>query len=116
MTDALVILIGIILAGGAWRVDHHLAAAIVYVVGHFFLFCNVIRMARPLELIWAVVFLTLCAVAVGFAWISWPLVFLISGGVTIIVTIIQTRAPSYHGVGWKLINPALPDWWSKQAG
>lgn len=33
--------------------------AIAFTVGHFFLFCNVFRMPRPLELAWSAFFLLL---------------------------------------------------------
>jgi hypothetical protein len=35
--------------------------AIGFVVAHFFLFCNVVRMARRLELTWAAIFVALAA-------------------------------------------------------
>ena len=36
-----------------------------FVLAHFFLFCNVMRMARPLELAWAAVFVVLAAATVA---------------------------------------------------
>jgi len=32
-------------------------------------------------------------------------------GVTAMLTLIQTRQPSYHGVFWRQLNPNLPQWW-----
>ncbi|HKS16915.1 MAG TPA: hypothetical protein VJU16_06355 [Planctomycetota bacterium] len=84
--------------------------AVGFVVAHFFLFCNVLRMSRRLELIWAAVF-TALAVGAGLAWLSWKFVFPISLAVTLVLAVTELRLPSYHGVGWKRINPRLPEWW-----
>jgi len=35
-------------------------------------------------------------------------------GSTIICVAVEMRKPSYHGVGWKWINPKLPEWWKTQ--
>ncbi len=51
-----ILLVGGIGALGAFTTEAAIWFAIAFVVGHFFLFCNVIRMARPSELIWATVF------------------------------------------------------------
>jgi hypothetical protein len=34
--------------------------------------------------------------------------------VTGIVVVVEMRKPSYHGVGWKWINPGLPAWWESR--
>jgi hypothetical protein len=51
--------VGVVLAGaiGSFlvaQVESWFGLAIAFTVGHFFLFCNVFRMPRPLELAWAV--------------------------------------------------------------
>ena len=82
-----------------------------YVLAHFFLFCNVMRMARPLELIWAGVFVLLAGATVVFGTPGWLVTALVSLLVTVVVVAVETRKPSYHGVGWQRINPGLPAWW-----
>jgi len=94
--------------------DPRLGIAIVFVVMHFFLFCNVLRMSRRLEMVWAGVFLGLAACSILFHWISWPAVFAVSGVVTALVAVVEIRKPSYHGVGWRKFNPRLPEWWRAQ--
>jgi hypothetical protein len=32
-------------------------------------------------------------------------------GGDVIVVIIERRRPSHHGVGWRKLNPRLPEWW-----
>jgi hypothetical protein len=82
-----------------------------YVVAHFFLFCNVVRMDRPLELLWGGVFVTLAGATIAIDMPGWLVTTVVSLGVTMIVVVIEIRKPSYHGVGWKRMNPGLPAWW-----
>ena len=96
-------------------IDRWFGIAIAFVVLHFFLFCNVLRMSRPLELIWAGIFAALAVATVSQNLLSWPVVFAVSSVVTVIVAFIETRRPSYHGVGWQKLNPRLPEWWESAA-
>lgn len=98
---------------GSW--DVHGGCIVAFVVGHFFLFCNILRMSRPLELIWAAVFSTLAGIAIASGAIAWPIVFIGAGVLTLLLGIIEMRRPSYHGVGWKRLNPDLPRWWAEHA-
>lgn len=81
-----------------------------FVLGHFFLFCNVVRMARPLELLWGGVFVALAGATIVLETPCWLITALLSLVVTGIVVAVEMRKPSYHGVGWKWINPGLPAW------
>ena len=83
-----------------------------FVVAHFFLFCNVLRMSRPLELLWATVFLVLSGATIACGIPGWPITVVISLIVTAFVTVLEMRKPSYHGIGWTRINPGLPKWWA----
>jgi hypothetical protein len=82
-----------------------------FVVGHFFLFCNVVRLARPLELLWGAVFVALTAATIALETPGWLPTALLSLVVTVTVVVVEMRKPSYHGVGWRWINPGLPAWW-----
>ena len=82
-----------------------------FVLAHFFLFCNVVRMARPLELVWAGVFVVLAGATIAFDTPGWLVTALASLLVTVVVVLVEMRKPSYHGVGWQRINPGLPAWW-----
>lgn len=110
--DVVIIVVGGIASAFVSSIDLWIGIAITFVVLHFFLFCNVIRMSRPLELIWAGVFAML-ALTASLEIISWPIVFACSILLTITLTTIQTRRMSYHGVGWRRINPTLLEWWEK---
>jgi hypothetical protein len=109
--DALVLVIGI---GGSTALGKNYWPAsllIAVAVGNFFLFCNVFRISRCLELVWAGIFIALCGMTVWMKIDRWSLTVRISIFVTAIVVLCETRKPSYHGVGWQKINPRLKNWW-----
>lgn len=87
--------------------------AVAAAVAHFFLFCNVVRVARRPELAWSVTFLA-CALAQQKLGLPWPAAATIVAIATTTVVGRELRKPSYHGVLWKRINPDLPIWWSHQ--
>jgi hypothetical protein len=88
---------------------------VAFVIGHFFLFCNFIRASRPLELCWSAVFVALAIGTIIIEFPGWLATALLSLGATTAVVILEMRKPSYHGIGWQRINPALPAWWEVQA-
>lgn len=87
-----------------------------FVVAHFFLFCNVFRMSRPLELIWASIFTVLAGLTISTDIPGWGVTIAVSLCATFVLVVIEMRRPSYHGVGWKRINPRLPEWWDAKSG
>jgi hypothetical protein len=115
-TDVVVLLVGGALSAYFASVNMWLGVAIAFVVLHFFLFCNVLRMSRALELIWAGIFAGLTVAALSFRLFSWPVVLGISAVVTVAVAIVEARQPSYHGVGWQKLNPRLLEWWRSAEG
>jgi hypothetical protein len=112
--DVLILIAGAAGSAGLSIANPWFRVAAAFVVGHFFLFCNVIRMARPLELIWAGAFAILTITAVCFDAASWLAVLITSTILTLVLAAIQMRRPSYHGVGWRILNPRLPDWWANR--
>lgn len=88
---------------------------LAFVLGHFFLFCNVVRMARPLELLWGGVFVTLAGATIVLETPGWLLTVLLSLVVTGVVVVVEMRKRSYHGVGWQWVNPGLPVWWESRS-
>ena len=112
LRDVIVILIGIAAAAYLFRIEPWWSFIVAFVVAHFFLFCNVVRMARPLELTWAGVFLALASATLLAEVPGWPVTAAVSLVVTAVVVALQMRKPSYHGVGWQRINPGLRAWWS----
>ena len=85
-----------------------------FVLGHFFLFCNVVRMARSLELAWAAVFVVLATTTVTLGTPGWRITVSVSLFTTVLMVVVQIRKESYLGLGWRLINPELTDWWESR--
>ena len=98
------------------RWDERLGLAVLFVLAHFFLFCNVLRMSRPLELIWAVLFVLLAGSTFTFGFPQWNITVVGMLTATLILAIIQFLLPSYHGVFWRKINPNLKQWWDAREG
>ena len=96
--------------------DTPIPHVVAFVVAHFFLFCNLVRLARTLELIWAAVFLLLATGTIAFDTHGWLMTYAVSSAMTMILIAIETCKPSYHGVGWRQINPDLPRWWQEHHG
>lgn len=69
------------------------------------------RIARPLELAWAAVFVGLSSATLIFDAPGWYWTAAISLVVTVLVVAVEMGKPSYHGVGWQRINPDLKTWW-----
>lgn len=113
--DVLILMIGGTGAVAVALVDRWFGIAIGFVVLHFFLFCNILRMSRSLELAWAGFFVGFAIAAGRLALLSWPAVFAGSVALTLVLTYIEVRRPSYHGVGWQALNPGLPDWWKARS-
>ncbi len=86
---------------------------ISFLIFHFFLFCNVLRMKLHLEIIWSVIYVALFTLCVNpfYSFFTWNYVFGISLISTIVLSIIQMKRVDYHGVFWEKINPKLHDWW-----
>ena len=80
------------------------------VVGHFFLFCNVFRVRRSLELIWAAIFLITVGYRFAQGEMGWFPVMIIQGPVTLVVIGIEMMSPSYHGIAARKINRHLDDY------
>lgn len=116
LIDAAVLVIGVVASIVLASTTAWLSFLIAFVIAHFFLFCNVFRIARPLELAWSVAFvvLTYCSVALGSP--SWGVTVAVTLLVTAIVIVVEMRKPSYHGIQWRRINPSLPEWWSAHKG
>lgn len=114
--------IGVLAVGGSaayfgFMREWPVAFAIAFVVGHFFLFCNVFRMGRALELTWVGVFGTLETTRLIFGMLHLGVVIAVSISATIVLVVIECRKPSYHGILWKKINPELRQWFdAKKTG
>ena len=108
--DALVLAATPSLTWAAWDLLAPLGGAIPFAVGHFFLFCNVFRVHRRKELLWAAAALVLwplCAASPQMAW-WWP--FAAQAPLTVSVIVWELRGPGYHGILARRINGRLDDY------
>lgn len=83
---------------------------LLFVVLHFFLFCNVFRIRRKPELIWAGTFLTNGLFWILIGQMNVITVSLSQCFVTIFLILREIRLPCYHGVFARTINPRLDDY------
>jgi len=89
-------------AGGSallWGSARDLAVGILVAVLHFFLFCNVFRVPRPLELAWAGILVADVAVLRMAGIFSWSVALSVQTPVTLAVLIWTVRSPEYRGIG-----------------
>jgi hypothetical protein len=109
--DAIILFVGLFIAADLAAVMPWLGISIGFVIAHFFLFCNVVRMTRSSELAWAGLFVVLAAstTLTGQPHWAWTLAIAFVGAVFLVF--LEMRKPSYHGIFWQRINPNLPQWW-----
>ena len=97
-------------AVGLWYLNSPLWWLLVVAAGHFFLFCNVFRIVRRRELIWAGLYVLNVGVWTGFDRLTWRGVLLCQLPITVALVVADMRAPGYHGVLAKRLNPRLNDY------
>jgi hypothetical protein len=114
--DVVVIIAGLMASVALWSTVWWIGFVVAFVVAHFFLFCNVFRVARPLELLWSGIFVTTTYITVAWEIPSWLVTIVFMLIVTATVIAIEMRKPSYHGVFWRRINPDLRKWWATHGG
>ena len=114
--DVGILMLGVCAAVLLARFDERLGLASLFVLAHFFMFCNVLRMSRPLELIWAVLFVLLAGSTFTFGLPSWNSTLAAMLVITLILAFVQILLPSYHGVLWLKFNPNLEQWWDARKG
>lgn len=109
--DILVLVIGIGSAVAVWQAIWWVGFVILFVLAHFFLFCNVFRVSRVPELVWACLFVLLAAATILADVPGWVGTIVASLALTIVLIVREIRLPSYHGIAWRHWNPGLPEWW-----
>jgi hypothetical protein len=112
-TDAVVLLVAAAAAAMAWRIEPAIGIAVLMPVAMFFVFCNVVRMVRRLELVWAFAYAAACVGRIQWGWPAWPWIVGGSLGLAMILVGLQLRRVDYHGIAWQRVNPSLPAWWAE---
>jgi hypothetical protein len=96
--DIAVLAAGLVLACIATRDIAIIAGSAVF---HFFLFCNVFRIRRIPELIWAGIFVLLSSATIATGKPTWGITLVASTGIAALMIWMETKVPSYHGVLWR---------------
>ena len=96
--DVVVLVVAAITTIVTWSWTEGWSLLVAFVVGHFFLFCNVFRIRRKMELWWAALFVINGAVQVAAGSIAFGWLCGLQCLVTVIVLFIELRHPSYHGI------------------
>lgn len=96
--DIAVIMIA--LAGAVWLYGYSakLSFVVLFVVAHFFLFCNIVRMSRIPELIWGAIFSPACISSMRYGFPPWYAAILLALLATVVLVTLELKKPSYHGV------------------
>ena len=109
-TDA----VALILFGAAVSILHRFGSSLSWIVamvaGHFFLFCNVFRVVRRRELIWAVTFVANVALWLSLGRLDWPNVLACQLPISAGVIAWELRATRYHGILADRLNARLTDY------
>ena len=112
-TDLCAIATAVVTAAVLFRTFRTASVIILVTTFHFFLFCNVFRIRRRPEMIWAAVFFLLSVSTIRLGVPGWPATIAVALSVAGGLIAWETRHPSYHGVGWKRFNPGLEAWWNE---
>ena len=108
--DGVVIVVGGIAAVWLQREDNPLWWIEATVVVHFFLFCNVFRVRRKYELLWAVLFIVNTGMWLWYRDFSIGKVLACQSIVTVKVISAEVFRPRYHGIFARKINRRLDEY------
>jgi hypothetical protein len=93
-----------------WRWENPLWWMLAIAAGHFFLFCNVFRIMRRREVIWASLFILNVGTWLWLDALNWPHVLGSQIPITIVLILSDMRAPGYHGIFANRLNPQLNEY------
>lgn len=105
--DLLAIAVCIISTWVAWPYLGEIALLFPITLGHFFLFCNVFRIHRMFELLWAGVFVVNVSYWALVGQFDWLNVLVIQTPLTATLIISECLNPRYHGIFCnKVLDPS----------
>jgi len=110
LTDAVALGVLGVTVAALHRFGSSLSWFVAIVATHFFLFCNIFRVMRRRELIWAAIFVLNVAFWILLGSLDWFNVLACQLPVSAGVIAWEIRATRYHGVLADRLNPALGDY------
>jgi MFS superfamily sulfate permease-like transporter len=102
--DSMVFAITALITWFFWEKWSTLIFTFIVVLAHFFLFCNVFRIHRQYELIWASFFVVNYSCWVLSNHFSWLGILLTQLPITVILILLGIRHPTYHGIFARICN------------
>ncbi|MDR3459224.1 MAG: hypothetical protein P4N60_17475 [Verrucomicrobiae bacterium] len=108
--DAAAIIVFLVVAAVFRNWDSPLWWMLLIAAGHFFLFCNVFRIIRRREFIWAGLFILNIGLWLWFGELTWLRILACQLPVTAVLIFADMRAPGYHGIFANRLNPKLNDY------
>lgn len=111
-TDVGVMLLATGAGVAGYRATMGYSLFVPFVVYHFFLFCNVFRIRRATELVWAGVFVVHTASWFLLGPMHMPALFALQSIFTAILIVHEIRQPAYHGIAARRINPRIDEYLS----
>lgn len=112
-TDGIVLVGGLLGCYALYAVSYDVTVILATVILHFFLFCNIFRVHRNLELMWGGIFVlnTLCwALLTTTGEIPWFSILASQSLITSTIIGFTISSSRYHGILWKKFNPTLTGW------
>jgi hypothetical protein len=110
ITDAVAIGVFACATAVLWRLDNPFWWILAIAAGHFFLFCNVFRIVRRRELIWAGLFILNIGIWAWFDHLNWAYLLPCQLPITAGLVVADMCAPGYHGIFASRLNPRLNDY------
>jgi hypothetical protein len=97
-TDAVILVAAAVACTLLWPLPGRPAVPVAFVVAHFFVFCNVVRLRRGYELIWAGAFVACVLALILLDRLGWSTVMVCVTPITVALVVAEVRSPRYHGV------------------
>lgn len=108
--DGFVLAVAFLVSYLGFKSTNGLSLLLLFVVLHFFLFCNVFRIRRKPELIWAATFVANCIFWTVTGNVDLIPISLCQLPITVLLIVLELRLPCYHGVLARRINARLEDY------
>ncbi len=96
--DAVLIVLCTFLTWVMWDLLGWFSLVFSVTLGHFFLFCNVFRIRRTYELVWAAIYLANIFYWVFLREFSWLGILTLQTPVTVVLIALEVGSPRYHGI------------------
>lgn len=98
VTDLIAIMVCAVVTWLLWPVLDKIALLFPITLGHFFLFCNVFRIRRSFELIWAAAFIVNVGYSSFVPPFHWPTILAWQTPLTATLIVMECCSERYHGV------------------